>query len=184
MWLLLTLLPFYLAPTNSLIQISSFYCKRSSVLCATSSRDRMLQRALQQIEYKRSNEDAQILPALADEPMLAVLETATRAADGRKAGYIHGMRVSGQSEVCTFMLIVEGNSRPQIQAIANAVEDDIILNFEMAPSKEGTATSGWIVLDFGSLIVHVMTPQMRNFYKIEKRWKDAEVIRTYVLLLE
>lgn len=61
-------------------------------------------------------------------------------------------------------------------------------------TKEGTAASGWILLDYGrvnhthpnlvkysiirtsgSVIVHVMTPQMRNFYKIEKRWKDAEV---------
>ena len=64
------------------------------------------------------------------------------------------------------------------------------------PSKQGSAISGWIVLDYGniktifiatvlnyfillsvlgSLIVHVMTPQLRNFYKLERRWKDAEI---------
>ena len=42
------------------------------------------------------------------------------------------------------------------------------------PSKQGSASSGWIVLDYGSLIVHIMTPQLRNFYKLEKRWKDSE----------
>ena len=43
------------------------------------------------------------------------------------------------------------------------------------PSKQGSASSGWLVLDYGSLIVHIMTPQLRNFYKLEKRWKDAEL---------
>ncbi len=44
------------------------------------------------------------------------------------------------------------------------------------PSKQGDASGGWILLDYGSIIVHIMTPQMRNFYKLEKRWKDAEEV--------
>lgn len=43
------------------------------------------------------------------------------------------------------------------------------------PSKQGSANSGWLVLDYGSLIVHIMTPQLRNFYKLEKRWKESEM---------
>jgi len=50
-----------------------------------------------------------------------------------------------------------------------------MLAFTRQPSKEGDAASGWILLDYGSAIVHIMTPQMRNFYKLEKRWKDAEM---------
>jgi len=50
-----------------------------------------------------------------------------------------------------------------------------MVNFTTQPHKEGDAASGWILLDYGSLIVHIMTPQMRNFYKLEKRWKDAEI---------
>ena len=85
------------------------------------------------------------------------------------------MRISRQSEIATFMLIIEANSRPQIQAIANSIEDDLLLAHATAVTKEGTAASGWIVMDYGSIIVHVMTPQMRAFYKIERRWRDAEV---------
>jgi hypothetical protein len=50
-----------------------------------------------------------------------------------------------------------------------------LVEFAEQPSKQGSAVSGWILLDYGSIIVHVMTPQMRNFYKLEKRWKEAEV---------
>ena len=48
------------------------------------------------------------------------------------------------------------------------------------PKKQGDASGGWIILDYGSIIVHIMTPQMRNFYKLEKRWKDAEVKISFV----
>ena len=58
--------------------------------------------------------------------------------------------------------------------IANSIEDTLLTEHSLAVHKEGTAASGWIVLDYGSLIIHIMTPQMRNFYKIERRWKDAE----------
>ena len=136
---------------------------------------------------------------------------------------ISAFRVFQLTEVTTFMVIVEGNSKPQNQAIALAIEvrisayywyfnalfltlylkDDVKIDFngQLPISKEGSASSGWILLDYGnpslrcrfwyfqnnknalikfrqtgSVIVHVMTPQMRNFYKIERRWKDAEVL--------
>ena len=51
----------------------------------------------------------------------------------------------------------------------------MIADQEEFPSKQGSASSGWLILDYGYLIVHIMTPQLRNFYKLEKRWKDAEI---------
>jgi ribosome-associated protein len=146
-----------------------------SLRSSTSSRDKMIIRAMDKMEFKRTIDTESLVP-LKEEPLLPFLETVVQAADGRKAADIHAIRVSAQSEIATFMVILEGNSRPQLQAIANSIEDDVLLRFAEAPSKEGTATSGWIVLDYGSIIIHVMTPQMRNFYKIEKRWKDAEVL--------
>lgn len=55
------------------------------------------------------------------------------------------------TEVTTFMVIIEGNSKPQNQAIALTIEEDISLDFEGKKpfSKEGTAASGWILLDYG-----------------------------------
>ncbi|RYY84869.1 RsfS/YbeB/iojap family protein [archaeon] len=43
-------------------------------------------------------------------------------------------------------------------------------------SLEGeTGGGGWVCMDYGGIIVHIMTPTMRTFYKLEKKWKDAEV---------
>ena len=105
---------------------------------------------------------------------VAMVEDIIRAADKRKATNIKAIRISHLTEVTTFMVICQGNSRPQNQAIANAIEDDILLNFQAQPTKEGDAASGWVLLDYSSVIVHIMTPQMRNFYKLEKRWKESE----------
>jgi ribosome-associated protein len=100
-----------------------------------------------------------------------------RAADGRKADNIVALRVSAVSTVTSFMVIVTGNSRPQNQAIASAVKDEVETKFEgILPGStgvpEGSADSGWTVLDYGSVMVHVMTPKSRLFYNVEGQWRD------------
>ena len=99
-----------------------------------------------------------------------------RAADGRKAEDIVALRVSKISTVSSFLVIVSGNSKPQNQAIAAAITKDVQEGYEMRPGgdgvPEGTADSGWILLDYGSVMVHIMTPKSRLFYNVEGQWKD------------
>lgn len=99
-----------------------------------------------------------------------------RAADGRKAENIVAMRVSEISTITSFIVILSGNSRPQNQAIAAVVKSDVEEQYDMLPGStgvpEGDAQSGWIVLDYGSVMVHVMTPKSRLYYNMEGQWKD------------
>mmetsp|Transcript_10742 Transcript_10742/g.25598 ORF Transcript_10742/g.25598 Transcript_10742/m.25598 type:complete len:288 (+) Transcript_10742:164-1027(+) len=98
------------------------------------------------------------------------------AADQRKADNIVALRVSPISTVTSFVVFVTGNSRPQNQAIAAAVQKDVQEQFGQLPGStgvpEGTADSGWMVLDYGSVMVHVMTPKSRLFYNVEGNWRD------------
>lgn len=144
-------------------------------------RDQMIAGILEDTEFLRASNPPPI--ALKDDPLLPMVEEVIRAADKRKAKNIKAIRICHLTEVTTFMVICEGNSRPQNQAIANAVEEDVLLNFQENPTKEGDAASGWILLDYASVIVHIMTPQMRNFYNLEKRWKESEVMDIDYLLL-
>ena len=86
--------------------------------------------------------------------------------------------VSKVSTVAGFVVICTGNSRPQNQAIAAAIQDDVDEKFSGEFSlngngvPEGTSDSGWILLDYGDVIVHIMTPKSRLFYDIEGQWKD------------
>ncbi|KAG7344011.1 iojap family protein [Nitzschia inconspicua] len=102
--------------------------------------------------------------------------TMVRAADARKAENIVALRVSKVSTVTSFIVIVTGNSRPQNQAIAASVKNDVEELYGLLPGStgvpEGSPESGWTVLDYGSVMVHVMTPKSRLFYNVEGQWKD------------
>jgi len=113
-----------------------------------------------------------------DDELAPLVRTIAKAADMRKAENIIAMRISKISAVCTFVLICTGNSRPQNQAIAAAIQNDVrdIFGEDVALKgngvPEGTADSGWILLDFGDIMVHVMTPKSRLFYDIEGQWRE------------
>mmetsp|Transcript_134004 Transcript_134004/g.199306 ORF Transcript_134004/g.199306 Transcript_134004/m.199306 type:complete len:221 (+) Transcript_134004:197-859(+) len=99
-----------------------------------------------------------------------------RAADGRKADNIVAIRISKFSSLASFVVILSGNSRPQNQAIAAAIKSDVADDFDLLPGStgvpEGTADSGWMVLDYGSVMVHVMTPKSRLYYNVEGQWSE------------
>jgi ribosome-associated protein len=134
----------------------------------------MIENIIEDLEHIRTTNNNET--PLDKDPLLPFVETIIRAGDSRKANNICAYRVCHLTETTTFMIILEGNSRPQNQAIALAVEEDILKKFEKQILKQGSAASGWILMDYGSVIVHIMTPQMRNFYKLEKKWKDGEMV--------
>ena len=145
-------------------------------------RDTMLENMIADSEFYRKP----IAPKtkLLDDPELPSVYTAVKAADMRKAKNIHAMRISHVTEVTTFMIIVEGNSRPQNQAIAISIEESMWEDHTIQAKKEGDAASGWLILDYGTIIVHIMTPKTREFYKLERRWKDAEIVDLSNILLD
>jgi len=95
----------------------------------------------------------------------------------RKGLDIVALRVTQCTSLTNFIIIISGTSRPQNQAIANSIQTDVteIYNGKRCLGKgipEGTADSGWIVLDYGEVMVHVMTPKSRLFYDIEGQWRE------------
>ena len=111
------------------------------------------------------------------DPVADLVRCIVRAADGRKADDIVAMRVSHVSTLTTFLVILSGNSRPQNQAIAAAITKDVQEQFNgMKPGgtgvPEGSPESGWMVLDYGSVMVHIMTPKSRLYYNVQGQWQD------------
>jgi ribosome-associated protein len=108
--------------------------------------------------------------------MAPLVRCIVAAADGRKAEQIVALRVSHVSTLTSFLIILSGNSRPQNQAIASAITKDVQAEHELRPGgsgvPEGSPESGWMVLDYGSVMVHIMTPKSRLFYNVEGQWRD------------
>ena len=73
-------------------------------------------------------------------------------------------------------LIVSGTNDRQVAAIADAIEEKMLLNKHKLLRREGKTTGRWILLDFGDIICHVMHQEDRVFYDIERLWKDCPAI--------
>jgi ribosome-associated protein len=105
-----------------------------------------------------------------------LVRTIVRAADARKAEQIVALQVHKVTTLTSYLVILSGNSRPQNSAIAAAITRDVLEQFGARPGgsgvPEGSAESGWMVLDYGSVMVHIMTPKSRLFYNVEGQWRQ------------
>jgi len=80
------------------------------------------------------------------------------------------------NEICSFasyFVICSGESERQIQAIHDEIEKSLKREGLPAHHREGTLDSGWLLLDFGDVIVHIFSPDEREFYKLGELWNQA-----------
>jgi ribosome-associated protein len=76
--------------------------------------------------------------------------------------------------VSDFFIICEGTSTTQVKAIADSIEEEVRKNCDELPYKhEGRQTYQWVLIDYVNVVVHVMLPENRRFYKLEDMWSDA-----------
>ena len=73
-----------------------------------------------------------------------------------------------------FFIVCEATSTTQIKAIADYVEDQLKQICGEKPYRhEGKQAAQWVLIDYINVVVHVMHPEARNFYKLEEMWSDA-----------
>jgi len=76
-----------------------------------------------------------------------------------------------------YFLICNGESDRQLRALANSIAQDAKQNAgTVANQVEGSAESGWVLVDFGDLLVHLFSPAKRQFYDLEELWEDAHIV--------
>ena len=76
--------------------------------------------------------------------------------------------------VADFFIICEARSTTQVKAIADFIEEEVTRHCEENPYKhEGKQASQWVLIDYVNVVVHVMLPESRKFYKLEEMWSDA-----------
>ncbi|HEU0064714.1 MAG TPA: ribosome silencing factor [Flavisolibacter sp.] len=78
--------------------------------------------------------------------------------------------------VADFFIICEANNQPQIRAISDFIEEQVKLNCGEVPYHyEGRQKLHWVLIDYVNIVVHVMVPESRKFYKLEEMWSDAQL---------
>lgn len=80
--------------------------------------------------------------------------------------------------VADFFIICEAGNQPQIKAIADNVEEQVKkICHENPYHHEGYKALQWVLVDYVNVVVHVMLPETRKFYKLEEMWSDASVLK-------
>lgn len=105
---------------------------------------------------------------------MELAKLAARYADDKKAADIVILDVREISMVTDFYVLCSGNSLPQLRAIRKEVADKLWLDHDVRANRlDGQPESGWVVVDFFDVVVHIFQEDKRKTYALEDLWSDA-----------
>ncbi len=106
-----------------------------------------------------------------------VARVAAAAADDKKATDVAVIDLTEHSDVCDYFVIATGSNNRQVDAVVDEIEERVAAVCGEHPfSIEGREERTWILMDYGSVVVHVFTPEAREYYRLEKLWKSAPTL--------
>jgi ribosome-associated protein len=97
----------------------------------------------------------------------------------KKGHNITTIDLSGlDGSICTYFVICEGNSPTQVSALSDSVWDKVSDDLREKPlGAIGMREAQWIAMDYGTIIVHIFLPEMREYYNLENLWADGEITK-------
>jgi ribosome-associated protein len=105
-----------------------------------------------------------------------IIKTIIHAIQQKKAENIISLDLRKIPEaVADFFIICEASNQPQIRAISDFVEEEVKKKAGEQPYRhEGLKHLHWVLIDYVNVVVHIMLPETRQFYKLEEMWNDAK----------
>lgn len=103
-----------------------------------------------------------------------------KALDDKKGHNITVMDVQHITSIADYFVLATGTSTKHATSLADSVEDELSKMGLEPAHKEGHQSGDWILLDYLDVIVHVFTQETREFYNLEKMWKEAEILEVSV----
>jgi ribosome-associated protein len=101
---------------------------------------------------------------------------AARAADDKKASEIRVMDIGEKLGITDFFVVCSGNTERQVHRIQDAVEERLRGLGVKPARREGERFRLWVLLDYGDFVVHIFREEERQFYNIERLWRDVEYV--------
>ena len=113
--------------------------------------------------------------AIPADPLRARIAQIRAILDSKKGENIVALNVSKLSSVTDYMILCTGHNPPHLRALADEVTKQLRLETPpiAAHRRAGSVESEWIVLDYLDFVVHIFTPTTREYYALERLWKDA-----------
>jgi ribosome-associated protein len=107
---------------------------------------------------------------------LALARSLVRALEEKKAEEILLLDVQGRCSFADYFVLCSASSDRMLRALVEAVAETAHMEYHAAARMEGRAESGWVLVDLGSVIAHILSPARREYYNLEDFWKEAKVL--------
>ena len=109
---------------------------------------------------------------------------ATKALDSKKGLDIQVLRVDRVTSLADYFIICTGTSNTHVRTLCDCAEYTLEQLGETMLGREGHRGNSWELLDFGAVVIHVFTPEAREFYSLERLWADAAKIELKDIVTE
>lgn len=110
-----------------------------------------------------------------DRAML-IVKKAYEALSDKKGEDIKIIEIGKLSTVADYFIIANGSNAPHVESLVDNVEEEL-LKEKISPERiEGVKSSGWILMDYNDVIVHVFSKEDRLFYDLERVWRDGKEV--------
>lgn len=107
---------------------------------------------------------------------LELAHTIVYALEEKKGEDIIILDIHDVSILADYFVICSGTSPRMIDALSEAVVDTVKQKYGVRPRIEGTSHGGWILADYGDIILHLFSPDSRDYYALEDLWSEARVV--------
>ena len=105
-----------------------------------------------------------------------ITAVAYRALEDKKAKDVKILKTAEHTVLADYFVICNGSSSTRIKALVDEVDKQLSEAGEPPIRREGLRSDIWVLMDFGSVIVHIFTDEARKFYDLERLWSDAEAV--------
>ena len=107
---------------------------------------------------------------------LQLAKAAVDIASDKKAADVLLLDIRDITTIADYFVICNGTNTRQIQAIAESLQEELKKQGAQLLYREGVADTGWILLDFGDVIIHIFGPKEREYYRLERLWSEAKTV--------
>src|SRR5689334_5873242 len=81
------------------------------------------------------------------------------------------------SLIADFFVIASADNERQLNAITDHIREEVKKRYQLLPLRtEGRGDSGWVLMDYGDVVIHMFSPETRSYYDLEGLWRDANVL--------
>ncbi len=107
---------------------------------------------------------------------LEVSRTIVDTLEDKKGEDILLLDIQGLAPFADYFVVCSGTSDRMLNALAEAAVDEVRKEYKFRGRVEGAPSDGWVLVDFGDIILHLFSPDRRNYYRLEELWDDGKVL--------